>query len=939
MNLNKTRKQNGEMKGLQQFILDLRSSKTNEDQNKRINLEIINIQKQFSSNDKLNGYQRKKYIAKIIYIYLTLSCNPNAIDFAFSLNQILQLISSKVYSEKFMGYLAISLINNNDDINSDNKDFTILIINSLKKDLSSNDINLILLSLSCISSLSNNEIWSDLLVEDVFQLLRSPTSSSIIKKKSALTFLKLFKLNKSILVKNSQWISRILSIIDDKELGVVLSIIPLIQLIALEIDYEKVQILIPTLTQLLNSLILDNSSIKDEYFFGNIANPWLIIKIVDLLKILIPDVNNKNLDVTNLRTLRQCVSKTIELTTIERKSTDISIKNAQNSVLFSMISFATHLDPSKEALNSSIDALVKLLDSHETNTRYLSLNSIILTLNENNLNKNLNIERNLKTFFHLLRDNDVSISKKALDLIYKLTNSSNNEFIIDELLKILKKSDHVLKSEITIKISVLAERFAKDPLWFVNTMLELIEISGANLNESIWERIVQIVVNNENLQPFTCKQLMKKATNNHTVMTEPMVKITSYLLGEFGYLIINDYSINSQFEALSNLYLYVSNETRIMILATFMKLLKHDLNNKELKSKIIKFLQIEINSIDSELQQRSFEYLNLLQKLNEPNGEVLFSIVFSPAPVFNNKENPLLKRLSSHLNVIKNDNLKLKLVEDNLLDIKEEDEDPFSEDNKKQQQKPQILSPNWEKGYYRIFEFNQGIFFENSLIKIILRFNKTENFKNLFNLTITNKSPNELTSLLTSVDNMENKNPKLLCKIVEFPESRIPIDGKTSMNIEIVARSVFEFNTPNLLVQFGSGGGFNKIYLKLPIFLTKFIVPTELNFSQFLQHWKQIDTLGNQGESVKVITLKRDSVNLNWLTRFIEKLGFSIIEGKQTLFICGAGILTTNNGKFGTLMKVKIIDEFNLEFRIRATSPKISELLIHSIENYFKFTN
>lgn len=945
----------GNMKGLQQFIADLRTLNAKEEQDRRIKSEIVNIQKQFSSGSKLTGYQRKKYISKLIYIYLTSSCNTSNLDFQFGHNQILELLSSKVFSEKFIGYLSISLLISSNNKSESEADFLNLIINSLKNDLNSHDIEANLLALQCIATLGN-ETWANFLAEDVFQILRSPTSSPLLKKRSSLALLKLVKASPEVLARHNPWIPRILALCDDSDLGVVLSVLPLIQFIAKEIDFAQAQQIIPTLAKKLNLLIMESNNVPDDYFFGEIANPWLIVRICGLLETLIPDVQHLNIDLNTLRTLRACVSKTIEFTT--KKTNDLAVRNAHNSVLFSVIGLASHLDPSPEALSSSIDAITKLLDSNETNTRYLALNSLIALCSQGGALSLQTSRKHLLKLFHLLRDQDVSICRKSLDLIYTLTDSESIEFVVDELLKTLKGSDHVLKSEIAIKVSVLSEKFAKNPLWFVTTMLELIDHVGLTLNESIWERVVQIVVNNENLHKFTCAELMRYIMKPN--FAEPTVKIAAYLLGEFGYTIKDEFPIHQQFDILSTIYFYVSNSTRAMLLTTFLKFQKVEIEEKQLKSKLIKFLRIEINSVDSELQQRAVEYLAMIQKLNSEKGKVLFNIVFDESPVFNSRQNPLLMRLgnSTELNksalVKSTDNLTQKLTtkapSDDLIEMPDEEDsedekpvtnfkDPFKQNSPVKKSAGAPLTPNWDKGFYRIFEFNQGVFFENSLVKVILRINKNNNKKDLlsFTLTFTNKSPRPLSSFITTLTEYKTVKPNIIVNLLELPDTDIDIDHKTSSIIEVLLRSPFSMeDIPNLRIQFNSGGGFNNIRLKLPIFLTKYITSTALPFPQFLQHWKQIDSLGESGESIKQIYSDRAG-DKQWLLRFVEKLGFAIVEQQSELFIFGAGILhTSSSGNFGTLMKLKLIDQGTFEIRIRATSPNLGELIANSIVSYFE---
>lgn len=62
--------QKNQMKGLHQFIVDLRNSKDQEEEYKKIRTEANTIQNKFQSTTSLNNYQKKKYICKLIYIFI-----------------------------------------------------------------------------------------------------------------------------------------------------------------------------------------------------------------------------------------------------------------------------------------------------------------------------------------------------------------------------------------------------------------------------------------------------------------------------------------------------------------------------------------------------------------------------------------------------------------------------------------------------------------------------------------------------------------------------------------------------------------------------------------------------------------------------------------------------------------------------------------------------
>lgn len=88
------------MRGLQTFISDVRKATTKEDEEERINKELAKIREKFKTNSKMKGYDKKKYVCKLLYIYML----GYEIDFGHM--EAIELLSSKTYSEKHLVFPA-----------------------------------------------------------------------------------------------------------------------------------------------------------------------------------------------------------------------------------------------------------------------------------------------------------------------------------------------------------------------------------------------------------------------------------------------------------------------------------------------------------------------------------------------------------------------------------------------------------------------------------------------------------------------------------------------------------------------------------------------------------------------------------------------------------------------------------------------------------------
>jgi AP-2 complex subunit alpha len=63
------------------------------------------------------------------------------------------------------------------------------------------------------------------------------------------------------------------------------------------------------------------------------------------------------------------------------------------------------------------------------------------------------------------QDVDVSIRRRALDLLFTMCDQSNSSDIVHELLKYLTVTEFSMREELVLKIAILAEKFAPSVPW------------------------------------------------------------------------------------------------------------------------------------------------------------------------------------------------------------------------------------------------------------------------------------------------------------------------------------------------------------------------------------------------------------------------------------------------------------------------------------------
>ena len=82
------------------------------------------------------------------------------------------------------------------------------------------------------------------------------------------------------------------------------------------------------------------------------------------------------------------------------------------------------------------------------------------------------VQRHWNIVLDCLRDGDISIRRRALELSYALINESNVQVMVRELLAFLEGADNEFKLRMTTQICVAAERLAPNKRCQIDTACE-----------------------------------------------------------------------------------------------------------------------------------------------------------------------------------------------------------------------------------------------------------------------------------------------------------------------------------------------------------------------------------------------------------------------------------------------------------------------------------
>ncbi|CAN9094201.1 Adaptor protein complex AP-2 alpha subunit [Alternaria alternata] len=930
------------MRGLVSFIADLRNARARELEEKRINKELANIRQKFRDAG-LNGYQKKKYVCKLLYIYI-LGWN---VDFGHL--EAVNLISATKYSEKQIGYLAVTLFLHEEH------ELLHLVVNSIRKDLlDHNELNNCL-ALHAIANVGGKELGEALSAE-VHRLLISPASKAFVKKKAALTLLRLYRKHPAIV--QHEWAERIISLMDDPDMGVALSVTSLVTALVQD-NTEQYKGSYIKAANRLKRIVVDNEC-AEGYFYYKVPCPWILVKLLKLLQYYPPPEDS------HIRKLiREALQKIMDSALEMPKN--VQQNNAQNAVLFEAINLVIHLDTEQDLMVQISQRLGKFIASRETNVRYLGLEAMThLAARTENLDP---IKKHQAIIIGSLRDRDISVRRQGLDLLYSMCDPTNAQAIVNELLRYLQSADYAIREEMVLKIAILTEKYATDVQWYVDISLRLIAMAGDHVSDEVWQRVIQITTNNEELQVYAAQTILQYIKSD---CHETLVKIGGYLLGEFGHLIADSKGCSpiEQFMALSAKMRGCSSTTRAILLSCYVKYVNLF---PEIKPQLLQAFRAYSHSLDSELQQRACEYLTLATM---PTDDLLRTVC-DEMPPYPERTSALLSRLhQKHATTSdkrtwvvggKDANADLKefgLARQNTsAGVKRSFTEPVPKDAKtgatngangvaaissdlegldlnidmnKASKAPNLasaahLSPDWEVGYTRLLLRPEGVLYEDQQIQVGLR---TEYRGQLGALIFyfTNKSQFSMGSFTTTLDNRSAETLKT--DIKGLPDTTIAPEGQTQQTIMFECKNVF-IDPPTIRISY-LAGALQGLTLQLPVLLHKYMEGAELSAEDFFKRWKQIGGAPREHQSIFGLVNKNRTMDSDFVQKVVKGFKWGIVTGvdPNVKNIVGATVLHSSEGKFGCLLRLEPNFETQMyRITIRATDESVPPVLVKAMQD------
>ncbi len=921
--------------------------------------------------------------------------------------ECISLLGAVNFTEKSVGYMAIGLLLRPDD------ELMSLVTNSIKNDLNSPVVHAKTLALSAVANIGG-ELLASAVAPDVRRCIVEPLTSeqmpnyassfggsnvvvtpeektrnvNAVYKKACLATLRMYRSNPEIIAP-SEWIPALIILTELDNLSVVTCAMALINSLAShnQIEYE---VLLPYVVNLLKRIVVDHAC-PPEMAYYRVMCPWLQIKCLRFLQYFQEPTGQQ-------WTILSGILHEI-LASAEGNHESVNVQNTNFALIFEAIALVVSWGPADrhgdhyELREKTHGLLGRLIAINDANIKYLALDMLSRVCKVDGVDAIMQGYAN--TAVASLNDADMSVRKRALEVIFLITDRSNASEMVADLVTALSTADETLKEDIVVKIAILAERFYENIRWYVDTMIEVIVVAGDQVAEAVWYRIVQTVINNETVHEYAAQKLFNSVQSKSC--HEVCICLAAYLLGEIGFFICDKDGCSGfeQFAALHQHFDLISATSKSLLLTCYVKLSNQYPDVAEDVQGIFTKLS---RSNELDLQQRACEYVNLPLQ-----GEEIMQAILERMPNWAEKEvsvlqtitaekedakdtadkavhkvtatdkaasrraslaaAPAASRATSNQHASVNQQTGYDLASSSAasstparpasIDLLSMD-DPVANDSFSPNAAARGLSVEEQATVAKLFTRAtiagpvKAMLYENEILSIDCLADYRGAQARL-TVTMYNKSDHDISGVFFDTQ-LSFEGDYIAAKVNPPAGSSVGSMDEIKLQVALASRRPFSGDprqAPTCTIKYSQHGAAREVALRLPMTVCSFCEPLVLNKDQYMAAWRALDGAQNHahvfhiGSSLGSIT---DNLLAKLRANLFPKLHLGLIDGidNANSITAACSFKTTTPGPAGPLSVEAYLrmeaDRAGGRFRIttRAKHPKIAEAITLILENQLK---
>jgi AP-4 complex subunit epsilon-1 len=451
----------------------------------------------------------KEFLVRLLYIEML------GHDASFGYIKAVELAASASLYHKRTGYLVCGACLSPDH------EFRFMLVNQMQRDLQSSNILEICGGLLAATSLITSDMVPAMSTA-VGELLSHDAET--VRKKAIICLHRFHQLSPDT-VTSEELVAKIRKVLCDRDPAVMGSSLNVIEAMCVS-NTQQFKDLIPSLVSILKQI--GEHRLPTEFDYHRVPAPWMQIRLVRILSLL----GQADADAS---------SGMYEILMDTMKKADVGI-NAGYAIVYECIKCLTKIYPNPQLLDAAADAISRFIQSKSHNLKYLGVTGLAMIVETH---PQYAAQHQLAVM-DCLEDPDETLQRKTLDLLYRMTNPVNVEFITEKLLDFLRgTTDLFLKQQLTTRVCSVAERYAPNNAWYIQTITQLFEISGDMVAPQVANNLMSLIAEGTGESEEEDMLLRQNAVELYVQLLQdkPPAKLPKILLetmawclGEYAYL-------------------------------------------------------------------------------------------------------------------------------------------------------------------------------------------------------------------------------------------------------------------------------------------------------------------------------------------------------------------------------------------------------------------
>ncbi|XP_038155134.1 AP-4 complex subunit epsilon-1 [Cyprinodon tularosa] len=474
------------------------------EEEKLIQRELLLIKEQVSSPNTTMR-QMKEIMVRAIY------CEMLGYGVSFSYIHAIKLAQQGNVLEKRVGYLAVSLFLN------EGHELLLLLVNTVLKDLQSTNLIEVCMALTVVSQMFPKDMIPAILPL-VEEKLNHP--KEIIRRKAVLALYKFYL----IAPNQVQHIhNKFRKALCDKDPGVMSASLH-IYLQLIQENPEGYKDLAGSFITILKQVV--GGKLPMDFNYHSVPAPWLQIHLLRILSLL-----GKN-DRSTSEIMYEILEESLRRAEMNH--------NITYAILYECVKCIYTIYPKTDLLEKAAKCIGNFVMSPKINLKYLGLKALTYVVQQD---PKLALQHQM-TIIECLDHPDLIIKRETLELLFRITNDQNVTVIVEKMLEFLRitEDDHTT-IDLVGKVAELAEKYAPDNKWFIETMNTVFLLGGDLLQPDIPNSFLKLlsegfdsVEEDEKLRLFAVNSYVSLLEEDCSKLPQRFLQVICWVLGEFSHL-------------------------------------------------------------------------------------------------------------------------------------------------------------------------------------------------------------------------------------------------------------------------------------------------------------------------------------------------------------------------------------------------------------------